>query len=104
MGVVADIATAVLLATGCFFGLTGAVGILRMPDFYTRLHAAGKADSLAQTCIFLGLLCQVGNWIDGTKLLLISVFLFLTTPTATHAITQAAYLAGLKHWQREDST
>lgn len=107
MDMVIDTITIVLLAIGSFFALTGAVGLLRMPDFFSRLHPAGKSDSMAQLCFLMGLLAQTlhgllaGDWTgapDAAKLLFISLFLFLTTPVSTHAITQAAHVVGLEPW------
>ncbi|UCH53839.1 MAG: monovalent cation/H(+) antiporter subunit G [Pseudomonadota bacterium] len=94
-----DLISALLLAIGCFFAITGGVGILRMPDFYTRLHAAGKVDSLAQALILSGLMVQAGLSLVSVKLLLIIVFLLATTPTATHAVAKAAHLSRLKPWR-----
>ena len=98
-----DWITVVFLALGCFLDLTGAIGILRMPDFYTRLHPAGKSDTLAQLFIVIALLFQVDEfatdyWATFSKLVLIAIFMFLTTPLATHAITKAAHMAGLQPW------
>ena len=98
-----DWITVVFLALGCFLDLTGAIGILRMPDFYTRLHPAGKSDTLAQLFIMIALLFQVDEfatdyWATFSKLILIAIFMFLTTPLATHAITKAAHMAGLQPW------
>lgn len=104
-----DIVTAVFLAGGCLVAFTGALGILRMPDFYSRLHPAGKNDSFAQFLIMVGLLFQANrpefSEIVGisARLILITLFIYLTSPIATHAITRAAHLAGLKVWQKEDS-
>lgn len=91
-----DIASAVLLGLGCVFALTGAVGILRMPDFYSRLHPAGKSDSFAQVLVLAGLMLQTSDPLIIAKLLLISLLLFVTSPTATHSITKAAHLDGLR--------
>ncbi|HEX9879948.1 MAG TPA: monovalent cation/H(+) antiporter subunit G [Candidatus Binatia bacterium] len=102
---IVDIATGVCLITGSFFALTAGVGILRMPDFYSRAHPAGKSDTLAQILIMMGLLLQAleheifGPHV-GIKLLLVSVFLLMTGPTAVHAITKAAHVEGLKIWRR----
>ncbi len=96
-----DIVTVVFLALGCFFGLTGAVGILRMPDFFTRIHPAGKSDTLAQFLIMIGLLFQAQDPLSCARLVMITGFIFLTSPVAVHAITQAAHLAGLKPWRKE---
>jgi multicomponent Na+:H+ antiporter subunit G len=96
------IPTAIFLAGGAFFGLTGAVGILRMPDFYTRLHPAGKADTLAQTLFMIGLLFQAPDVTTGLKVVLVTLFLYLTAPTATHAITLAAHRDGLEPWKQPE--
>lgn len=102
-----DIATALLLGLGCLIALTGAIGVLRFPDFYTRLHAAGKTDSLAQVLILLGLLLQVHKYEGlelnaGVRLVLITLFVVFTSPVATHAVTKAAHLHGLKPWTKDD--
>lgn len=94
-----DIASAILLAIGCFFVLSGGIGVLRMPDFYTRMHPAGKSDTLAQTAILLALMLQAGWTLVTVKLIIISLFLFITSPTATHAVARAAFVSGLKPWQ-----
>ena len=103
MSAILDAFTIVCLVAGCFFALTGAVGILRFPDFFTRLHPAGKSDSFAHLLIIFGLVAQSSTWHEGAKFILISIFLILTTPTATHAITRAAYLAGLRPWTVGDA-
>ncbi len=97
MTVVFDVLTVVFLAVGSFFALTGAVGILRLPDFYSRIHPAGKSDTLAQLMILMGLVFQVfrNDSYDifiGVKLILIVLLLFITSPTAVHAIARAAHL------------
>ena len=98
-----DWVTIVFLFFGCLIAFAGALGVVRMPDFYTRLHPAGTMDTLAQLLILLGLAFQVfdvGNtttpWLTLGRLLLISAILFVTAPTSTHAITKAAHLEGLK--------
>lgn len=113
-----EILGALFMMIGCVFALTGSVGVLRMPDFYTRLHPAGKSDTLAQGLILLGLALLAGqqlinSWPSGSsggdnsdahadawiglaniilKLVLLTLLLFLTAPTATHAIAKAARL------------
>jgi multicomponent Na+:H+ antiporter subunit G len=93
---------AVLVLIGCFLAITGSLGMLRMPDFYTRLHPAGKNDSLGSVLILSGLAFLVtdpiGDWLVLSKIFLILVFLIMTAPTATHAITKAAWLEGLQPW------
>lgn len=91
--------TAGMILTGAFFVLAGALGILRMPDFFTRIHAAGMTDTLGAELILLALTLQAlaaGNIQMALKLLLVAFFLFLTSPTATHAIAHAANKSGVK--------
>lgn len=92
--------SAVLIAAGCFFVLVAAVGVVRLPDFYSRMHPAGKSDTLGQSMILLGLIVHEGFSFVSIKLLLIIVFIFIANPTATHAVAKAAYVAGVKPWQR----
>ncbi len=97
----------VFLGLGCLLAVTGALGVLRMPDFYSRLHPAGKTDSLALTLIVVGLLFQTPRYPGigsgaAIRLILIAGFIFLTSPVATHAIAKAAMLAGLRPWQKPD--
>lgn len=111
-----DYVSIVLLIFGAFLALTGAIGVLRMPDFYSRLHPAGKSDTLGQFLILIGLGFQLidgsgsfvtdyaaGPGMAAIKLLLIIIVVFVTAPTATHAITKAAYLDGLKPWTGEEA-
>ncbi|MEP6342493.1 MAG: monovalent cation/H(+) antiporter subunit G [Maricaulaceae bacterium] len=86
----------VLIAIGVFFVFAGALGVLRLPDFFTRMHAAGMTDTLGVELILLGLILQSGFTLLSLKFLLVAFFLLLTSPTATHAIADAAYHAGLK--------
>lgn len=91
---VLDWISAILLALGGFVALTTAVGVLRMPDFFTRIHPAGKSDSLAQLLVLGALLLQAPSWQVAVKLLLICGFLLLTTPSSTYAIAHAAITDG----------
>jgi multicomponent Na+:H+ antiporter subunit G len=84
------------LLLGAFLVLVGALGLVRMPDFYTRLHPAGITDSLGADFILTGLVLQAGFSLVTVKLFLIGAFLFFTSPTSTHAIANAALVAGLK--------
>ena len=85
-----------LMVVGSFFVLAGALGILRMPDFFTRMHAAGMTDTLGAEFILLGLIVQADSLQTVLKLLLVAFFLFLTSPTSGHAIANAAHRSGLK--------
>jgi multicomponent Na+:H+ antiporter subunit G len=84
-----------LLAGGAFC-LVGAVGMLRMPDLFTRMHAASVVDTLGAGLILLGLLLQAPSWQVGAKLAMIMVLLVFTSPAATHALAKAAVARGLK--------
>lgn len=95
-GFVRNVLTVISLAGGLFFVLAGAVGVIRLPDFYTRLHAAGMTDTLGAELILFGLILQADGWQVIAKLLLVAFFLFVTSPTATHAVAHAAYKAGEK--------
>jgi len=87
-----------------FFGTT--VGIIRFPDFYSRMHSAGKGDTLSSFLLLLGLgLYNLHDFSVATlmvlaKILFISVFIFIASPTATHAIMDAGYEAKVKPWTR----
>lgn len=87
-----------LLGLGFFFIFTGVLGILRFPDFFTRLHAMGKSDTLGVALMVLGLAMLEGATLNGAKILVIIVFVGLANPTATHALGRAAHRAGLVPW------
>ena len=86
-----DILSWVFLITGSFFVIVGGIGLLRLPDFYTRVHAASITDTVGAWLIILGLLLQVEHTLVGIKLVLILLFLILTSPLSSHALTKAAY-------------
>jgi len=90
MDLVLDILTGLFILPGAFFVLVGGVGMIRMPDFYTRLHAAGITDTLGAGLILVGLLFQGGFSLVSVKLLMILGFLLFTSPTASHALSRAA--------------
>jgi len=85
-----------VLGLGAFFVVVGAVGVFRFPDFYSRLHGAGITDTMGAELILLGLILQAGLTLIAVKLIFIGLFLFITSPTATHAIANAALTAGLR--------
>ena len=89
-----DMVSWVLLTVGGFFVFVGGVGALRMPDLYTRMHAASITDSIAPMLIVAGLLLQSGFTLFSVKLIAILLFLLLTGPTASNALASAALLAG----------
>jgi multicomponent Na+:H+ antiporter subunit G len=99
-----DILTWGLLALGSDFLLIGSIGLVRLPDFYTRLHTAGITDTLAIVLIVAGLMVQSGLTLISVKLLFILIFLFFTSPTATHALAKAALFNGLRPWTKPSPT
>ena len=86
----------VLISGGTFFTVVGAVGTLRFPDFWARLHAASVTDSGGVVLIVAGLCLHEGWTLVTVKLLIIAIFLFITGPTSTHAIANAALISGLR--------
>jgi multicomponent Na+:H+ antiporter subunit G len=91
-----DIASWVLLVAGGFFCVVGAVGLLRMPDFYTRMHAASVIETLGAGLLLLGLMLQGGWTLVSVKLLMVGLLIFFASPTATHALARAALARGLE--------
>jgi multicomponent Na+:H+ antiporter subunit G len=96
MSAVIDIASWILLVAGGLFCIVGAVGLLRMPDFYTRVHAASVTDTLGAGLILLGLILQANSMQVAAKLVIIGLLIFFTSPAATHALARAALGRGLK--------
>lgn len=84
------------LLAGALFCLVGAWGLLRMPDFYTRVHAASVLETLGAGFILLGLMLQAGFTLVAAKLLMIGLLIFFASPTASHALARAAMLRGVK--------
>lgn len=93
---VADVLSWFCIAVGSALGLIGAFGLLRLPDMFARLHAAGMVDTGGAALILVGLMFQSGMTIVTVKLALIIVFLFFTSPTTSHALAAAAIADGLK--------
>jgi multicomponent Na+:H+ antiporter subunit G len=90
MAILIDLLVWLALMGGVLFALIGGAGLLRLPDFYTRLHAAGVTDTLGAGLILLGLMLQGGLTLITVKLLLILLFLWFTSVVATHALVRAA--------------
>jgi len=91
-----DILSWICLLSGGLLGVVGGIGIHRFSDFYSRQHAVGITDTLCAMLILLGLGLQAGMSLAAFKLALIFIFLFLTSPTASHALANAAMHGGLK--------
>ena len=92
-----------LLLGGLFFHGVAALGVIRLPDFYARLHAVGKAETLGVVLTVAAIMVWAGPSLTAVKVGFVAVFLFLANPTSTHAIGRAAYRLGVKPWEREAS-
>jgi multicomponent Na+:H+ antiporter subunit G len=96
MDLALDILSWIFLVSGSVFALIGAVGIIRLPDVFSRMHGAGIIDTAGAGFILIGLAFQAGLTLVTVKLLLIVVFLMFTSPTSTHALARAALNSGVK--------
>ena len=90
-----DVLSWVLILAGSVFVVIGGLGLLRLPDFYTRIHAAGITDTLGSWLIVIGLILHEGFTLNAAKLVMLLFLLLLTSPLASHALAKAAYLRGL---------
>ncbi len=104
MALALDVLSWILLTGGALFCMVGGIGLNRMPDFYSRIHAAGVGDTLGAALILVGLMLQC-DWVAlfslhpdlvGVKLVMVLVFLWISGPTSTHALAQSAYAHGLE--------
>jgi multicomponent Na+:H+ antiporter subunit G len=96
MTLLLDIISWVLLSAGGVFVLVGGIGALRMPNLYTRMHAASVTDTMGAVLVLAGVMVQAGLSLVTIKLAAILLFLVLTSPTASYALASAALLAGIK--------
>jgi multicomponent Na+:H+ antiporter subunit G len=85
----------VCILSGSVFVIIGGVGLLRLPDFYTRIHAAGITDTIGSWLILVGLMLHEGLTLGTAKLAMLLFFLLATSPLASHALAKAAFLRGL---------
>lgn len=98
-----EVASMVLLWGGVFFMVVTAVGIMRLPDFYSRAHAVSKTDTLGIGLVVLGLIIFEGASLVGFKLVIILVSTFVVNPLAAHLLTRAAVRSGVQAWSRESA-
>lgn len=102
---VADLFSWICLLAGGAFSVIGAVGLVRMPSLFTRMHAASVIDTLGAGLILLGLLIQAGATLVAVKLALLGLLIFFASPTAVHALAKAALARGIDPLQtRGDSS
>jgi multicomponent Na+:H+ antiporter subunit G len=90
-----------LISAGTFFFFTSTVGLLRFPDFYSRMHGTGKGDTLGILLSLVGLAFLSGSSLTSLKILFIAVFVFITSPTATHALLRAAFDSKVPPWTKD---
>lgn len=109
-----EIVTIIFVVSGLFFFFAASIGLLRFPDFYARMHATGKGDTLGGFLIVLGLAVynlfhgghggfDLASILTSVKIIFIAVFIFLANPTATHAIFKAGLDSGVVPWTKEGS-
>ena len=96
VALVLDVASWICLVTGSCFAVVGGIGLLRLPEFYTRIHAGGITDTLGAGPILVGLMLQSGDWLLVFKLAMILFLLLITSPTSAHALCKAARAHGLE--------
>lgn len=105
-----DVLSWIAIAGGLFFMLVGTFGILRMPDVYTRLHAAGMTDTMGAGLLLLGMALQTvvgimhgegGYWFVLIRIVLIYAFLLFTSPIACHALARAGIAGGVEPWSND---
>jgi multicomponent Na+:H+ antiporter subunit G len=95
MSLAIDAVSWLCLVSGSFFCIVGAIGLVRMPDLYTRMHAASVIETLGAGLLLLGLMLQAGFTLILAKLIILGLLIFFTSPTATHALARAAAARGL---------
>jgi multicomponent Na+:H+ antiporter subunit G len=98
---ISTILAMIFMIGGLFFFTTATIGLLRFPDFFTRLHATGKGDTLAVLLFLIGFFLYEGFSLTGLKIVFIAVFMFLAQPTATHALSRAGLRCGVIPWMKE---
>ena len=94
----------ILVVCGTFLFFTGTVGLIRLPDFYCRMHATGKCDTLGALLALTGLAIYNGFNLVSLKIFFIVIFIFLANPTATHAIGRAALVNHVPPWTKDPSS
>ena len=93
---VTEILSWVFIIAGSIFLIIGGIGLLRFPDFYTRIHAAGITDTMGAWLILVGLMFSAGLTLITVKLVVLLIFLLMTSPLSSHALAKAAFVRGLK--------
>jgi multicomponent Na+:H+ antiporter subunit G len=97
-----NILTVFFIVVGSFFMMIGSIGVIRLPDFFTRSHATSKSDTLGIMLIVVGLMVYEGFCLNSLKLLIIFVFVAVANPVGAHALARAALSYGIKPWFKKD--
>jgi monovalent cation/proton antiporter, MnhG/PhaG subunit len=97
------IAVVVLIVAGLFFTFVSMTGVIRLPDIYSRAHTASQADTLGAGLALAAAALVIGFNVSGFKTVLLLFFIFVTNPTAAHAITRAAFEEGIEPWTETDT-
>ncbi len=103
MSIVFDVLSWAFILSGSAIIIIGSIGLVRLPDFYSRAHAAGMTDTLGAGLVVLGMMVEAGWTLNLARLAFILIFLFFTSPTASHALAHSALFSGLKPWTRPET-
>lgn len=103
MGSIIEIVGGALIVLGGLAIIIGAIGLVRLPDVYARIHAAGIVDTAGVALMILGMILLSPSWLVAVKLVLIGIFLFFTSPISGHAIAQVAHDQGVKPEGRDET-
>lgn len=98
MNNISEIISIIMICLGAFFLFVGSLGIIRLPDFYTRSHAISKSDTLGIMLVLAGLAVHEGLTINSLKLVIAIIFVAVANPTGTHALARAGFKYGLRPW------
>lgn len=104
MDLLLDIISWILLISGSFFCLTGGIGLMRFPEFFSRIHAASLTDTLGASLILIGLMFQAGISVTLAKLIMILILSLIAGTTASHAMAKAALKSGMCPLDQIDRT
>ena len=104
MNLVVTVVAAASVLAGAFFMVVGCLGLIRMPNRYTRMHAASVTDTLGAGLVLFGLLLEAGLTLVAAKIVMLGLLIFFASPTATHALVRAAYIRDPEQEPREEET
>lgn len=95
-----ELIACIFLAVGLIFITASAIGVLRLPDFYTRLHASGMGETLGIVLSFIGLVIIEGCNLTSVKMIMVAMLVFLANPIGTHMLVRAARQEGVEDWTK----